>query len=67
MLFYSKKALLAPSAWPGTEYTWALIGKKSSLIRFESSQGIPYLFPYTDRVDRNLNILLMVNINPICK
>ena len=25
MLFHSKKALLLPAVWPGTEYTWALI------------------------------------------
>ena len=25
LLGYSKKALLLPSVWPGTEYTWALI------------------------------------------
>ena len=41
-----KKALLLPLVWPGTEYTWALIWKKSLLICFESYQGIPYLFPY---------------------
>ena len=46
MLFHSKKALLLPSVWPGTEYTWALIWKKSLIICFESYQGIPYLFPY---------------------
>ena len=34
------------SVWPGTEYTWALIWKKSLLIYFESYQGIPYLFAY---------------------
>ena len=46
MLFHSNKALLLPSVWPGTEYTWALIWKKSLLICFESYQGIPYyLFP----------------------
>ena len=46
MLFHSKKVLLLPSVWPGTEYTWALIWKKSLIICFESYQGIPYLFPY---------------------
>ena len=56
MLFHSKKALLLPSVWPGTEFTWALIWKKSLLICFESYEGIPY--SNTGRVDRNLNILL---------
>ena len=47
MLFHSKGALLLPSVWPGgTEYTWALIWKKSLRISFESYQGIFYLFPY---------------------
>ena len=46
MLFDSKKVLLLPSVWPGTEYTWALIWKKSLLICFENYQGFPYLFPY---------------------
>ena len=46
MLFCSKKVLLLPSVWPGAEYTWALIWKKSLIICFESYQGIPYLFPY---------------------
>ena len=66
MLFLSKKILLPLSAvWPGTEYTWALILKKSLLICFESYQGTPY--SHTGRVDRNVNTLLMVNINPLCK
>ena len=67
MLFHSKKALLLPSVWPGAEYTWTLIGKKSLLVCFESYQGIPY--PHTGRVDldSNMNTLLMVNINPTCK
>ena len=42
MLFHSKEAFLLPSVWPGTEFTWALIYKKSLLICFESHQGIPY-------------------------
>ena len=63
MLFHSKKAFLLLSVWPGTEYTWALICKKSLLICFESYQGIPY--SHTGREDRNVNTLLMVNINPI--
>ena len=42
MLVHSKKAFLLPSVWPGIEYTWALISKKSLLICFESYQGIPY-------------------------
>ena len=46
MLFRSKNALLLPSVWPGTEYTWALIWKKSLIHLFESYQGIPYLLPY---------------------
>ena len=48
-----------------TEYTWALIWDKSLLICFERYQGIQY--SYTGRVDRNVNTLLIVNINPICK
>ena len=60
-----QKAFFLPSVWPETEYTWALIWKKSLLICFESYQGIPY--SHTGRVDRNVNTLLMVNINPICK
>ena len=60
MLFHSKKVFFLPSAYPGTEYTWALIGKKSLLICLESYQGIPY--SHTGRVDRNVNNLLMVNI-----
>ena len=46
MVFRSKKVLLLPSVPPGTEYTWALIWKKSLIICFESYQGIPYLFWY---------------------
>ena len=38
---------LFPSVWPRTEYTWALIWKKSLIICLESYQGIPYLFPYS--------------------
>ena len=41
------------------------IWKKRLLICFESYQSIPY--SHTVTVDRNLNTLLMVNINPICK
>ena len=55
MLFHSKKALLHPSAWPGTEYTWVLILKKSLLVCFESYQSIPY--SHTGRLDRNVKIL----------
>ena len=65
MSFLSKKVFLLPSVWPGTKYTWALIWKKSLLICFGSYQGI--LYSHTGRVDRNVNTLLMVNINPICK
>ena len=54
MLFHSKKASLLPSVWPGTEYTWALIWKKSSLICFESYHGIPY--SHTGRVDKLENV-----------
>ena len=60
-----KRPSLFPSVWPGTECTWALICEKSLLICFESYQGIPY--SHTGRVERNVNTLLMVNINPICK
>ena len=69
MLFHSKKALLLPSVWPGTEYTWALIWKKSLLIFLKSTKVFPIIYSHTGRVDRNLNILpmLMANINPICK
>ena len=63
MLFHSKKAFLFPSVWPGTEYTWALICKKSLLICFESYQDI--LYSHTSRVEKNVNTLLMVNIDPI--
>ena len=65
MLAHSKKAFLLPSIWPGIEYTRVLIWKKTLLICFESYQGIP--FSHACRVDRNVNTLLMVNINPICK
>ena len=61
MLVHSKKAFFLPSVWPGIEYTWALISKKSLLICFESYQGIPYshtdrVIPYshTDRVNRGM-------------
>ena len=64
-LFHSKRTFLLLSVWPGTEYTWALIWKKSLLICFESYQGIPY--SHTGRVDSSVNTLLMVNINPIWK
>ena len=60
MLFHSKWVFLFPSAWPGAKYTWALICKKSLQICFESYQGIPY--SHTGRVDRNVNILLMVKL-----
>ena len=65
MLFHSKEAFLLPSVWPGTEYTWALIEIKWLIICIESYQGIPY--SHTGRVDRNVNILPMVNINLIFK
>ena len=65
MLFHSKKTYLLPSVWPGTEYTCALIEKKCLLICIESYRGVPY--SDTGRVDRNADILLMVNINPIRK
>ena len=55
MLFHSKKALLLPLVWPGTEYTWALIWKKSLIICFESYQGIPYLFPYRQEFEHFAN------------
>ena len=42
-----------------------LIWKSSLLICFDSYQGIPY--SHTGRVGRNVNTLLMVNINPISK
>ena len=64
-IFHSKKASLLPSVWPGTKYAWEIIWKKSLLICFESYQGI--LYSSTGRVDMNVNILLIVNINPICK
>ena len=38
MLVHSKKAFLLPSVWSGTEYTQALIWKKSLLICFENYQ-----------------------------
>ena len=65
MLFHSTKAFLLPSVWPGTEHTWALIWKESLIICFESYQSIPY--SHTGRVDSNVNTLLMMNINLICK
>ena len=50
MLLHSKKVFLLHPVWQGTEYTWALIWKKSLLICFGSYQGI---FPTcTVRVDR---------------
>ena len=42
LLVHSKKTFLLPSVWPGIEYNWALVWKKSLLICFESYQGIPY-------------------------
>ena len=60
-----RKTFLSSSVWPRREYTWTLNWKQSLLICFESYQGIPY--SHTGRVDRNVNTLLMVNINPICK
>ena len=65
MFFHSKKAFILPSFWSGTKCGWALIWKKSLLISFETYQGIPY--SHIGRVNRNLNILLMVYINLICK
>ena len=49
-LVLSKKAFLLPSVWPGIEYTWALIWKKSLMICFENYQGLPY--SHTGRIDR---------------
>ena len=63
ILLYSKKMFLFSSVWPGTEYPWALIWKKSLVICFGSYQGTPYT--HTGRVDRLT--LLMVNINTICR
>ena len=65
MLFHSKKAFFPLSVWPRIEYTWALIRNKGLLICFEGYQGI--LYSHTGRVDKYVNTLLMVNINPICK
>ena len=62
---HSKKTFLLLLAWSGTEYTWAFIWKKSLLIYFESYQVIQY--PHTVREDRNMNNLLMVSINLICR
>ena len=59
ILSHSKKAFLLRSVWPGTEYTWALVWKKSLLIYFEGYQGIPC--SHTGTVDRNVSILLMIN------
>ena len=64
MLFHFKKTFVLSSVWSGREHTWAIIWKKSLLICFKSYQDI--LYSHKGRVDRNLNILLMVNINPIC-
>ena len=50
MLAHSEKVFLLPSVWPGTEYTWPLICKKSLLICFESYQGIP--IPTQAELDR---------------
>ena len=65
MFFHSKKASYLSSVWPGKEYVWALIWKKSLLICFENYQGISYA--HTGRVDKNVNTLIIININPICK
>ena len=46
-----------------TEYTWALIWKKSLVLTYFES----YSLSHTGRVDRNVNTLLMGNINPLCK
>ena len=67
-----KKAFLFSSIWQGTEYTWGLIRKNGLLVCFESYQGISSIPPpppstHTGRVDRNVNTLLIVNIDPICK
>ena len=50
MLVNYKKLSLLPSVWPRTEYTWALIWKRSLLICLERYQGIPY--SHTGREDR---------------
>ena len=42
-VFHFKKALLLPSVWTGTEYTYL---NKELNIFFESYQVISYLFPY---------------------
>ena len=65
MIVYCKKLFLLPSVWPGTEYSWALIWKRSLLICFESYPGIPYF--HTGSKQKMVNTLLMVNINYICK
>ena len=51
MLLHSRKTFILLSVWPGTDYIWAIIWKKSFslLICFESYQGIPY--SYTGWVD----------------
>ena len=67
MLVHSKKAFLLYSVWPGTEYNWALIWKKSLLICFENYQGIYFLFLHRQSRQRMVNNLLMVIINPIWK
>ena len=64
-LSHSKKSLLVLSVWPGTEYTWALIWKKSLLICFENYQGIPYFFPY--RQSRQEFEHFANGEHPICK
>ena len=48
MFFRSKKFLLFPSVWSGTEYRYLgthLEEEPNSL--YWSYQGIPYLFPYS--------------------
>ena len=49
-------------------FTWALIWKKSLLLTalFWKLPGHS-LFPHRQNIQRMVNTLLMVNINPICK
>ena len=67
MLVHPKKAFLLPSVWPGTEYTWVLIWKKSLLTCFESYQWMYSLFPHRQSKQKMVDTSLIVNINPICQ
>ena len=56
MLVNSKKAFLFSSVWSGTEYTQALIWKKSLVICFESYQGpIPTQVEQTEECENFAN------------